>query len=128
MVVVVVGVGLIPHPSPFQVDVNPPITLTRGEFGGGGVSAPPPTSRPRGGAQCCAAPPSPRPVRTPGGSRASAGPKRPKAGPRSHPGRPALVQLGQVVHAGGLLDHVLHLGQGSTPDGVTDAPPRSLIH
>lgn len=28
---------------------------------------------------------------------------------RSHPGRPALVQLGQVVQVGGLLDHKLHL-------------------
>jgi len=36
---------------------------------------------------------------------------------RSHPGGPALVQLGQVVHAGGLFDDHVHLQQNHRTSG-----------
>ena len=50
-------------------------------------------------------------------------PKRCTTGrPHSHPGCPALVQLGQVVHIGGLLYHTVHLERrgGETGRGERD--------
>lgn len=44
---------------------------------------------------------------------------RHEAAERSHPGSPALIQLGQVIHVGSLLDNKVHLlGDTHPPVGI----------